>query len=85
MGRRCWLGLSLLLLCVGCSAYRSVNTPLSQIDVTQQLHPSAQSSKEQRPEEIAVILALSGGGTRAAAFSYGCFKNCAIRYPSLAF
>ena len=64
-----------LLLSVGCSSYRSVNTPLTQLDASQQLHPLATSLQAQRPEDIAVVLALSGGGTRAAAFSYGVLQE----------
>ena len=68
-------GVALLLMSVGCSTYRSVNTPLAQLDVSQQLHPLANSLSAQRPEEIAIVLALSGGGTRAAALSYGVLQE----------
>ena len=67
--------MALLLFSMGCSTYRSVNAPLAQIDVSQQLHPLANSLQAQHPEELAVILALSGGGTRAAAFSYGVLQE----------
>lgn len=66
---------ALLLVCVGCGTYRPVNAPLARLDVSQQLHPLAHSLSAQRPEEIALILALSGGGTRAAAFSYGVLQE----------
>ncbi len=68
-------GVALLLMSVGCSTYRAVNTPLAQLDVSQQLHPLANSLSAQRPEEIAIVLALSGGGTRAAALSYGVLQE----------
>ena len=69
------LWVALLLMSVGCSAYRSVNTPVTQIDVSQRLHPLTKSLSSQRPEEIVIVLALSGGGTRAAAFSYGVLQE----------
>jgi len=73
-------GVALLLMSVGCSTYRAVNTPLAQIYVSQQLRPLASSPSAQRPEEIVIVLALSGGGTRAAAFSYGVLQELAW-YP----
>jgi NTE family protein len=61
--------MSLLLL--GACATRPVNPPITQIDprpdtASRRARPRATNSRENL-----VILAFSGGGTRAAAFSYG--------------
>jgi NTE family protein len=65
------LGLILALL-VGC-ANRPINTPISKVDLNtgyRQLRSALVTDSKKVPE-TAVILAFSGGGTRAAAFSYG--------------
>ncbi|WP_230626100.1 patatin-like phospholipase family protein [Cupriavidus necator] len=64
-----WLILALLLLLGGCAS-RPVNPPIAHAD------PNAGYRFFTRPQyatdnENLVILAFSGGGTRAAAFSYG--------------
>ena len=63
------LGLALFLLLVGCAS-RPINPPITHAD------PNAGYRFITRPQysaanESLVILAFSGGGTRAAAFSYG--------------
>jgi NTE family protein len=63
------LVLALFLLLVGC-AHRPINPPITQVD------PKAGYRPFTRPQFTAgrdgmVVLAFSGGGTRAAAFSYG--------------
>src|SRR5262249_14139209 len=65
------LSLAMLLLLAGCAS-RPVNPPITQADpttgyryTTRVEHFTGKSS------ENLVILAFSGGGTRAAAFSYG--------------
>jgi hypothetical protein len=63
------LVLASFLLLVGC-AHRPINPPITQAD------PKAGYRYLTRPQytsgsESVVILAFSGGGTRAAAFSYG--------------
>lgn len=60
----------LLMILLGACATRPVNPPITQAN------PSAGYRFETRPAEVKntdtlVILAFSGGGTRAAAFSYG--------------
>jgi NTE family protein len=60
--------LALLLLIVGC-ATRQVNSPISHYDPRSQLQLVKQWQRGDKQD--LVILAFSGGGTRAAAFSYG--------------
>jgi NTE family protein len=65
--------IALLLVLAGC-ATRPVNPPLTEVD-------TSKGYNIQRPGESAaqsqnlVILAFSGGGTRAAAFSYGVLET----------
>jgi NTE family protein len=63
------MALAVFLLLVGC-AHRPINPPITQVD------PKAGYRALTRPQFTAgregmVVLAFSGGGTRAAAFSYG--------------
>jgi NTE family protein len=57
-----------MLLAGGC-ATRPVNPPITQVDENGYTFQTRQ--KHFRNPEILVVLAFSGGGTRAAAFSYG--------------
>jgi NTE family protein len=59
-----------LLLASGRSAHRPVNPPLSHIDGTNEQRAEGMERTRGEHEDL-VILAFSGGGTRAAAFSYG--------------
>jgi NTE family protein len=64
-----WLVLAAFLLLIGC-AHRPINPPITKAD------PKTGYRYLTRPQyssgsENMVILAFSGGGTRAAAFSYG--------------
>jgi NTE family protein len=66
---RAWLLMAVLLLLGGC-ATRPVNPPITQADPrTGYRFETRQADAKDR--ENLVILAFSGGGTRAAAFSYG--------------
>jgi len=65
------LTLSLLVLLGGCAtATRPVNPPITQADPRTGYRFDTRQSPE-RDKQNLVVLAFSGGGTRAAAFSYG--------------
>jgi len=61
------VGLSLL---VGCAS-RPVNPPITQTDLQSGYRLETRQAQSTNSKENLVILAFSGGGTRAAAFSYG--------------
>ena len=61
--------LALLLLLGGC-ATRPVNPPIKQVDA-ETGYTFQTRQKHFKSQENLVVLAFSGGGTRAAAFSYG--------------
>lgn len=71
------LGLVALLVTVlsGCTAHYPINEPIEQAAPAEDLVEARRlSPADKRSESIAVLLAFSGGGTRAAAFSYGVMK-----------
>ena len=66
--------LSLALLVAGCSALRSYNAPLQHWDPNYGYRPI--NSLAERPiGDVMLLLAFSGGGTRAAALSYGVLQE----------
>src|ERR1700730_6101 len=62
-----------LLLLSGC-ATRSVNPPIAQYDPSKGYQFERPGRNVGEPQDL-VILAFSGGGTRAAAFSYGVLET----------
>jgi len=65
------LGIGLIALLGGC-ATRPVNPPITQVEPsTGYRYEARQARAKDTGKEAMVILAFSGGGTRAAAFSYG--------------
>ena len=60
------------LACVfaGCAHYPQ-NAPLEQVDATSGYRIRATAGDADDSTELAFVLTLSGGGTRAAAFAYG--------------
>jgi NTE family protein len=59
----------------GCTAHYPINEAIEQAAFIQDMGAApANSTADERSESIAVLLAFSGGGTRAAAFSYGVMK-----------
>jgi len=70
-GRRGLLAVGLIVLLGGC-ATRPVNPPITQVEPgTGYRYEARQARAKDTGKEAMVILAFSGGGTRAAAFSYG--------------
>jgi len=59
-----------LLVAVGGCATRPVNPPITQVDADKG-YTFQTRQKHFKSQENLVVLAFSGGGTRAAAFSYG--------------
>ena len=65
------VGLSLI---AGCAS-RPVNPPITQTDLRTGYRLETRQAQSTNSKENLVILAFSGGGTRAAAFSYGVRKT----------
>ena len=59
------------LLLLGACATRPVNPPITQADLKSGYRFETRQAQSTNSKENLVILAFSGGGTRAAAFSYG--------------
>jgi NTE family protein len=64
----------LALLGVGCGTYRPVNAPIEQWDANYGYRPEA-VNESRTTGDVVLILAFSGGGTRAAALSYGVLRE----------
>ncbi len=64
----------LALLGEGCGTYRAVNAPIEQWDASYGYRPEAVDERR-RAGDVVLILAFSGGGTRAAALSYGVLRE----------
>lgn len=60
-----------LLLASGCSAHYPVNEQTNNINADGGYRPQITQASEKRSGTLMIALAFSGGGTRAAAFSYG--------------
>jgi NTE family protein len=69
LSMRSLLVVILLLLLGGCAS-RPINPPITQADPTAGYRFETRLGRVKQKESL-VILAFSGGGTRAAAFSYG--------------
>ncbi len=78
MRRRPFSALVLLSLVVllpaGCATWRASNPPLEKIDLASGYRPSTVLGSRELGE-IALVVSLSGGGTRAAALAYGVLKE----------
>jgi NTE family protein len=66
--------LLLALLTAGCAAYRPANAPLSRWAPDYGYRP-ARTQAERPMGDVLLVLAFSGGGTRAAALSYGVLQE----------
>ena len=71
---RSWLyGMALLMVLAGCAHY-PVNRPLGQVD-PQAGYRGRNVVEPESDTELLLLLSFSGGGTRAAAFSYGVLET----------
>jgi len=68
--------LGALLFGVGC-AHAPINQPLAQREPESGYRISTTLPKDGNTDDVFVILAFSGGGTRASAFSYGAMEKLA--------
>jgi len=66
---------SILLFLSGCATTYPVNPPLSQIDHDDNYRFQNVVEQSDKGSEFLVLMAFSGGDTRAAAFSYGVLKE----------
>ena len=72
---RSFIGLLAVAALVGCAS-RPINEPITQTDPKAGYRPTLQLPKRQNNDPHTLfILAFSGGGTRAAAFSYGVLEE----------
>jgi len=55
----------------GCTAHYPVNEPITYIDKSEGYRLERVHEDSDRSDSLVIIVAFSGGGTRAAAFSYG--------------
>lgn len=55
----------------GCTAHYYKNNPIDHIEQSQGYRLGAEQGLAERSDSLLVLLAFSGGGTRAAAYSYG--------------
>src|ERR1700756_3073363 len=61
---------AVILLAPGHCAHRPINPPLSQVQGTNEQRFEGMELRRGEHQDL-VVLAFSGGGTRAAAFAYG--------------
>jgi NTE family protein len=65
-----------VVLALAACASRPINTPITQVDPTSGYRPHLLIPKRQNNDlHTLFVLSFSGGGTRAAAFSYGVLKE----------
>lgn len=82
MHKSVWAFLVTILVTVGGCASYPVNARLEKFDPQagyrfKNLNPKSYGDSEDNPDELFVILAFSGGGTRAAALAYGVMQQLA--------
>ena len=71
------MGGGALAVLTGCTALAPVNPPIPQVNLTQGYHlaPLIKRQNDANSGDALVMLAFSGGGTRAAALSYGVLEE----------
>lgn len=67
-------GFSILLIS-GCASYGVINNAPQNVAGDAESYSIRSSGNNQRSNDIGLMLAFSGGGTRAAAFAYGVLKE----------
>jgi NTE family protein len=60
-----------MLVLAGCTAHYPVNESITSIDKSEGYRLELVRKSPERSESLVVVVAFSGGGTRAAAFAYG--------------
>jgi NTE family protein len=70
---------ALLILLCGCGTYFPVNEPLRAWDPTEG-YRAGSHERALASDELVLLLAFSGGGTRAAAFAYGVLEELAVTH-----
>ena len=71
----CFALLTVFFLAAGCRTLPFRNTPLDQVDQTKGYRFANLEKGEGNSDSLYVVLTFSGGGTRAAAFSYGVLEK----------
>jgi NTE family protein len=73
---RLWVAGALLLLLSGCSSIGKVeNQPISKLSAVQPRYSASHYDRAHPLGDTLMVLAFSGGGTRAAAMSYGVLEE----------
>jgi len=76
MDQSCRLFIILTLFTfAGCTAHYPVNEPITSIDKSAGYRLEIRHGHPDQSESLTVIMAFSGGGTRAAAYSYGVLET----------
>lgn len=70
-----FLGLTLLVQLTACVSHYTINNPIESIESIQRL--LLEDKPDNRSDELLLILTFSGGGTRAAALSFGVLQTLA--------
>jgi len=70
------LSFVLIILLTACHAHYPVNLSITSVDAIES-DSLEKASASERSEELLLILTFSGGGTRAAGFSYGILETLA--------
>jgi len=69
----------LALAALGCGTYFPVNQPMTVWD-SERGYRAGVHERAQASDELVLLLAFSGGGTRAAAFAYGVLEELAVTH-----